>query len=107
MNTPNILGPLDSLLEDYASPKARRLIHSILTLAIALVTLWLAVQGDWEQFVIALAGTVYAAANRANTAPPEPVEDVTEYTGEVSGNADPGPRENEDEPLVGEDGASL
>lgn len=63
----NPLTMLDDFLADYVSPKWRRRIHSLILLAVALVALWRAADGDWEQFGIALAGALYAAANKANT----------------------------------------
>lgn len=74
--TINPLDALDDLLEDYASPKARRLIHGLLSLAVAIVGVWLAVNGDWREFAIALGALVYTYANKANTdtIPPQPVD---------------------------------
>lgn len=60
---------LDNVLEDYASPKTRRLLHALLSLAVALVGVWLAANGDWKQFAIALGALVYTYANKANTDP--------------------------------------
>lgn len=77
----NPLALLDMLLADWASPKVRRLIHGLLTLALGLVALWLAMEGDWQEFLLALVAAVYAGANKANTP--------------VSGN--------EDEPLFNDD----
>lgn len=80
----NPLTLLDVLLAEYASPKARRIIHGVILLALSLVTLWLAVEGDWKEFAISLAAAVYAAANRANTgtaADEEDSEDI-EYPDE-------------------------
>lgn len=68
MNTTlNPLALLDSLLEDYASPKARRAIHSVIVLLAVLVTIFLAAGGDWEAAVASLVAAIYAGANRANT----------------------------------------
>lgn len=63
----NPLETLDNILADYASEKTRRLIHSLIALAGVLVTIWLAADGDWTAFALALGGTLYAAANKANT----------------------------------------
>lgn len=65
----NPLDALNNLLEDYASPKTRRLIHGLISLAVALVGVWLAANGDWKQFALALGALVYAYANKANTDP--------------------------------------
>lgn len=58
---------LDSLLLDWASPRVRRSIHTVLLLVAGLVSVYLAVDGDWGQFAISLIATLYAAANKANT----------------------------------------
>lgn len=63
----NPLTILDQILGDWASPKVRRLVHSLIALIVALVAIYLAVDGDWVAFVIALGGTLYAVANKANT----------------------------------------
>lgn len=65
----NPFDTLDNLLEDYAPAKVRRAVHSLLLLVAALVSIYLAVDGDWEQFALSLIATIYAAANKANTAP--------------------------------------
>ena len=70
----NPLTLLDSLLADWVSPKVRNSIHTLILLVSACVALWLAVSGDWIEFVIALGGMGYAAQNRANT-PTDTVED--------------------------------
>lgn len=79
---------LDSILSDYASPKVRRLIHSILLLAVAIVTIVLAAEGDWKKALLALAAAVYASANRANTNPEEDTDEefVLIPDEDVSGN---------------------
>lgn len=69
MMTLNPLDALDGLLEDYASPKARRLIHGLLSLAVALVGVYLAANGDWKEFALALGALLYTYANKANTDP--------------------------------------
>lgn len=69
MNSINPITILDSILEDYASPRARRLIHSLILLAAAIISIYLAVDGDWKEFALTVGATVYAAANRANTDP--------------------------------------
>lgn len=66
MNT-NPLHLLDSLLSDWASPRVRRLIHGLLLLAAVIIGIWLAVDGDWKEFVAAMIAAVYAASNVANT----------------------------------------
>lgn len=70
----NLIALLDSLLEDWASPKVRRLIHALLALALFVITAVLAAGGDWKAALGTLAVTVYAAMNKANTPPtPTPV----------------------------------
>lgn len=66
---------LDSLLEDYASPAIRRLLHAIILLAVALVAIWQAAEGDWEKFALSVLASLYAAANKANTDPNAGMED--------------------------------
>jgi len=71
---------LDGLLEDYASPRTRRLIHAAIALAVTLFSIWQAVEGNWVEFVSALAVALYAGANKANTAPiPEQPVDPDEH----------------------------
>lgn len=67
---------LDGILADYASARVRRLIHSLILLTVAVVTIWLAADKDWQEALIALAVTVYAAANKANTDVDLKVEDI-------------------------------
>lgn len=63
----NPLALLDSLLEDWASPRVRRLVHALLALALLVVTTVLAAGGDWKVALGTLAVTIYAAMNKANT----------------------------------------
>jgi hypothetical protein len=63
----NPLDLLDSILIDWASPRVRRLIHTLLLLGTALLTIWLSVDGDWKQALIALVAVLYTASNRSNT----------------------------------------
>lgn len=63
----NPIDILDRLMEDYLSPKARRAVHSVILLAGALLSIYLAANGDWEVFAASVAATLYAWANRANT----------------------------------------
>ena len=62
---------LDTLLVEWASPKWRRTIHGLLTLALALSAIWTASSGDWRVALGALAAAVYTEANRVNTHPDE------------------------------------
>lgn len=64
MNPINIL---DSILADYASPKVRRLVHSVLLLGLVIAIAVLSFDGDWLAALTASAAAVYAALNRANT----------------------------------------
>lgn len=59
-------------LTDLVPARYRKVVHSVLTLALAIVSLWLAYQGDWEAFLTALAAG-YTASNASNTfeSPPE------------------------------------
>lgn len=68
---------LDSILADYASPRVRRLIHTLILLACAGVTIWLGAEGDWREALLALAAALYAGANKANTSASDltPAED--------------------------------
>lgn len=85
----NPLALLDSLLEDYASPKTRRAIHTVILIIVGLVTIWLGVEGNWKEFAAALFALVYASANRANTAPPaDPEPGPDGYTGDTSDERD-------------------
>lgn len=68
--TLNPLNLLDSLLQDYASPKARRGVHTAILLVLSLVAVWFAAEKDWHEALTSLAVLAYAGANRANTAPP-------------------------------------
>lgn len=72
----NPMEALDDLLADYASPKTRRLLHGLLSLAVAIVGVWLVANGDWKEFALALGALVYTYANKANTdpIPPQPVD---------------------------------
>lgn len=65
----NPLHLLDSVLADWVSPRVRRAIHALIMLAVALVAIWMAVDGDWVEMIIAIATTLYAASNTANTPP--------------------------------------
>ena len=75
MTNLNPLTLLDNVLEEYASPRARRAIHAALMLVAAGVTIYLAAGKDWEQALIALAATLYTAANKANTDPVDTAPD--------------------------------
>lgn len=63
----NPLDALDAILIDWVSPRVRRLIHSLLLFAAAVLTIVLSVDGDWEQALIALVAVFYTASNRSNT----------------------------------------
>lgn len=58
---------IDSILEDYASPRARRTVHRVIVLVALLVGIWLAAEGNWVEAGAALAALIYAEANKANT----------------------------------------
>lgn len=82
--TMNPLIYLDSLLQDWASPKVRRVIHSLVLLLLGLFALWQTFDGNWEAVVGALAAAVYAESNRANTPPIEvetPNTEIDDYDG--------------------------
>lgn len=89
---------IDGILSDYASPRARRLIHSLLLLATVVVGIWLSVDGDWKEALIALGAALYTWANRANTNP-----DTDEYADVVDEVESPGDgwddEDEADEPL--------
>lgn len=80
----NPLVLLDILLADWVSPKVRRGLHNLILLIAAVVAIWLAADGDWWQFLIALFGSLYAASNRANTTP----YDSDGVSGNESGDED-------------------
>lgn len=91
----NPLHLLDAVLAEWASPKVRRTVHSILLLATAVLSIWLAVEQDWEAFLPALVATLYVGSNRANTPPADADEydwsdgdesDEPDSDAEVSGN---------------------
>lgn len=63
----NPLVLLDILLSDIVPAKGRRIIHNLILLVVAVLAIWLAVDGDWWQFLVAIVGALYAASNRANT----------------------------------------
>lgn len=65
----NPLDILDAILADWVSPRARRLIHSLLLLAAVVTAGWLASDGDWGEALIAAVAAFYAASNRSNTQP--------------------------------------
>lgn len=64
---------IDALLTEWASPKVRRSIHALLSLALIVATVWVAAEGNWEVALGTLIATLYTEANRVNT--PEPDED--------------------------------
>jgi hypothetical protein len=74
----NPLALLDALLADWASPRVRRLIHTLLALVLVVVTAVLAAGGDWKVALGTLLAALYAAINKANT----PGETVYLETGE-------------------------
>jgi hypothetical protein len=84
MSSLNPFAVLDSILADYASPKVRRLFHTLILLVVAVVAMWMAAEGDWKKFVVALGVAFYAAANKANTQPTDEFNDanVTFYDAE-------------------------
>lgn len=66
----NPLTLIDSILADWASPRLRRLVHGLLTLAVLVVAAVLAADGDWGKALATLVAGVYTEANRANTGAP-------------------------------------
>lgn len=67
MNTINPLALLDQILDDWASPRTRRLLHALLGLVIFVASAALAVDGNWQEAVVGVLLALYAAANKANT----------------------------------------
>lgn len=67
------LALIDALLTEWASPKVRRTLHALLSLALLVGTVWLAAGGDWTVALGTLVATLYTEANRVNT--PDPDED--------------------------------
>ena len=53
-------------LTDLVPAKYRKVVHEGLTLALALVTVWLAAEQNWGAF-LTLLGTAYTASNASNT----------------------------------------
>lgn len=98
MNSLNPLTILDDLLADYVSAKYRRILHAVILLAAAVISIYLAVNGDWKQFAFSLASAIYAASNAANTHPDQPPVSAAggEVTGVVTGSPNLGPDEPED-----------
>lgn len=69
----------DTLLVEWASPKWRRTIHGLLSLALALAAIWTAANGDWRVALGALAAALYTEANRVNTHPEDVDEDLSAW----------------------------
>ena len=95
----NPLSALDSILTDWASPRVRRLVHSLLSLVAVGAAAVLAADGDWGKAVLALLAALYPTANHANT----PVEtyvgdDASTIAEDNDGEAD---ISEEDETLPG------
>lgn len=65
----NPVAIINQILGDYASPKVRRLVHSLILLAGLGVTIWQGADGDWKKALVAGAVALYGAANQANTIP--------------------------------------
>lgn len=63
----NLSALLDQILDDWASPRVRRLIHALILLLVLVVTVFLAADGNWREALVSLAVALYAAANKANT----------------------------------------
>jgi hypothetical protein len=80
MSNLNPFAVLDDILADYASPRVRRLVHSLLFLIAAVVAIWMAAQGDWKKFFIALGAALYADTNRVNTTPTDEFTDDDSVT---------------------------
>lgn len=58
---------VDSVLEDWVSPRVRRTLHSLILIASILGALWVASEGNWGAFAGTLVAAFYAGSNRANT----------------------------------------
>lgn len=58
---------IDTLMSDYVPAKYRRLVHALILIVAAGVTIWMAADGDWRKALIAAAAAIYAAVNKANT----------------------------------------
>jgi hypothetical protein len=86
----NPLVLIDILLSDLVPAKGRRVIHNLILLVAAVVTIWLAAEKDWTEFLIALVSTLYAASNRANT-PDESVSGNDEDDLDISVEAEGDP----------------
>lgn len=78
MDTLNPFALMDALLRDYASPRTRRAIHSLLLLVAVIVSIYLSVEGNWKEAVLAMVAAIYAGANQANT----PAVDLLDANGD-------------------------
>lgn len=58
---------LDLILADWASPRARRLVHGLIALVLGVLAVIVSVEGDWDRLLPILLAALYAAANKANT----------------------------------------
>lgn len=63
----SLLHLIDSILIDWVSPRVRRLIHTLLLIFTAALTIFLTADGNWEDGLVALIAAFYAASNRSNT----------------------------------------
>ena len=84
MNSINPLSILDSILADYLPPKGRRLVHSLIALGVFVFGIYEAAGGDWDKAIPGLLVALYAAANKANTAPVEDAAPADEPTDDLS-----------------------
>lgn len=63
----NPIHAIDQLLGDWASPKVRRSLHSLVALVAFGITIWQGTDGDPKKAVVAGVVALYGAANKANT----------------------------------------
>lgn len=60
---------IDAILADWTSPRVRRTLHGLLSLALIALAVWFGVEQDWREFVLAALAALYTESNRANTNP--------------------------------------
>jgi len=59
-------------LLDVMSPKARKWVYAVLSLAMLVVGVWQLADGNWTVFLVQLVGSLTHAMANANTNPQDP-----------------------------------
>lgn len=70
----NPFAAIDSILEDWASPRVRRSLHAAIALVASILAIYLAAGGDWKEALPVLLAALYAGSNKANTHESEPTD---------------------------------